>query len=719
MGDTDNYIQLNITSEGAFTGAERDEKKNSKKRLKSQQARLDRIKKKKKEKQIEDDSLDEQVRRAILHKKQARGGDEKKATKLKTEPSRKRKLESSAITDDNAEKRQKLSSGRGTGIISSLFKNNAEIPKIPQLKVKRIKETVFSANKFSEIDQLHPFMVSNLEAVFGFETMTSVQRNSIPLILDDKDVLIKSQTGSGKTLAYAVPVVNTLQTWQPKIQRSDGTFALVIVPTRELAVQSYETFIKLVKPFTWIVPGAIMGGERKKSEKARIRKGINILVSTPGRLLDHLENTESLNITNLRWLIIDEADRLLDLGFEKEVARIIEELDKRKQRERQTILLSATLNQGVEKLAGMSLTDPARVNISKDPLNESKSENQSTSKEVEGKTDTYSTPTNLKQYFVIVQSKLRLVTLAAFILSKCKFDDKGSKIIVFMATQDSVEFHHDLFATTLNDGCDDDSGVDDDNDDETNNKLNICKLHGEMPQKERTEVFQNFSECKRGVLLTTDVAARGLDLPHVRWIVQYNTPGSPADYVHRVGRTARAGSAGSALLFLAPSEVEYVKTLSDHKISMEEIAVNTILQSLLLHNMKRSNPKSIEDQATALQMTFETYVNSDKDRSQMARLAYLSFIRAYATYPSHLKSIFHVKKLHLGHVAKAFGLREAPNDIGNRAMKQSLRKQKMKDKKTFTNRLPVKKKVNMSEFGSGFDGISKEKKKKRNQKHKK
>ena len=151
--------------------------------------------------------------------------------------------------------------------------------------------------------------------------MTEAQYSSIPLLLKRKDVLVKSQTGSGKTLAYAIPIVQTLQQISPKIDRTSGILALVIVPTRELVLQTYTWFVKILKPFTWVVASYLMGGEKKKSEKARIRKGVNILVSTPGRLLDHLSSTKNLNLGRLQWLVLDEADRLLDLGYEKDVAK--------------------------------------------------------------------------------------------------------------------------------------------------------------------------------------------------------------------------------------------------------------------------------------------------------------------------------------------------------------------------------------------------------------
>lgn len=135
-----------------------------------------------------------------------------------------------------------------------------------------------------------------------------VQQHALPSLLVRRDTMIKSPTGSGKTLAYALPLVHDLQQVSPKIKRIDGPYALVLLPTRELAIQSYEVFQKLLKTYIWIVPGLLMGGEKMKAEKARLRKGINVLIATPGRLLDHLSHTRCLSVDHIRWLVLDEAD---------------------------------------------------------------------------------------------------------------------------------------------------------------------------------------------------------------------------------------------------------------------------------------------------------------------------------------------------------------------------------------------------------------------------
>ena len=322
---------------------------------------------------------------------------------------------------------------------TSLFKGNPDIPYVPESNIERICEKVFSDSSFEKLD-IAPQIASNLKK-FGFSSMTVVQQKSIPCVLSGKDTLIKSQTGSGKTLTYAVPIIHRLMTQIPRITRNDGLLALVIVPTRELALQSYHWFEKLCKSCVWVIPGYLIGGEKKKAEKARLRKGINILIATPGRLIDHIHHTKSLSLTTVKYLVIDEADRLLDLGYEQNMTSIMESLREQQtdlEKCRQTVLLSATLSAGVEKLAGMSLQSPEVIDVSHD--GEDSSDLLSS--------EALATPENLSHHYVLVPAKLRLVTLAAFILSKCMYGDE-KKLIIFFATQDMVDYHTALFSQVL------------------------------------------------------------------------------------------------------------------------------------------------------------------------------------------------------------------------------------------------------------------------------
>ncbi|KRT81118.1 helicase, partial [Oryctes borbonicus] len=368
--------------------------------------------------------------------------------------------------------------------INDIQKNNVplftETPRelyVNTSRRKPVSENVFaiSNNKFSDLN-IHRHLVSNLEKI-NYKTITNVQEKAIPIILTGKNCLIRSQTGSGKTLAYAAPIVNALQDILPKIKRTDGVQALIVVPTRELALQTHELFSK-INTFQWIVTGHLCGGENRKSEKDRLRKGVSILIGTPGRLLDHALHTSCFNLSKIRCLVLDEADRLLDMGFRKDIMSLVDHIDKAKShseydpmaiiknqvstsdskllkssekkedsismltnlhsRERQTILLSATLNKQVSELADFTMTEHVYIDALEDD------NGPSTSSMVEG--ENFVIPITVKQEFLITFVKHRLFTLTALIVDKCK---QNSKLFIFMASSHMVEFHYELFTKYL------------------------------------------------------------------------------------------------------------------------------------------------------------------------------------------------------------------------------------------------------------------------------
>ncbi|XP_012270230.1 probable ATP-dependent RNA helicase CG8611 [Orussus abietinus] len=700
------------------------------------------------------------------------------------------------------------------GKASYLFSNNPEIPIIGQRFVKPVNEQVFTGQKFSDLD-VHAFMVSNLEQNMQITKMTTVQQKAIPEILAGKDVLVRSQTGSGKTLAYAVPVVESLHKIRPKLLRSDGLMTLVVVPTRELALQTYECFLKLIKPFTWIVPGYLVGGEKRKAEKARLRRGCTILVATPGRLLDHIKHTEALKLDTVKCLILDEADRMLDMGYEKDIAGIVTALnvssndsknsnydplqilhdgvhkldsnkslkldvdadestnatepeDEESNREpgsilriqkknyhsdtdsdseednhsseetsktetktkesckadeninnpnlstRQTILLSATLTQAVEKLAGLTTRHPVLVDAAEENL-----------RNVDGNLNEINedliVPQSVVQNYIVTPPKLRMVTLSACIAGICQRPGQH-KTIIFMATQDMVDYYTDILSSVLGTSLeeyDTDPLVD----------AEFFKLHGNMTQKERTEVFNTFRKAKSGVLLCTDVAARGLDLPKVDSVIQYTGPTSARDYVHRIGRTARAGSSGSATIFLTPPEVQFVRMLESRRIRIKQRDMDEALNSLVGPTSRCSSAQAA---ATALQNAFEASVLKNKKLREKACKAYVSWVRFYASYPKDMREVFNRKDLHLGHFAKSFALRDPPQRIG--AIGRTLREaepgkrhdNRFSNVEEKTNERPRKRQdgggaqrpgllkrvrmLNTSEYGSGLEPVKKPRK---------
>uniref|UniRef100_H2YP16 ATP-dependent RNA helicase n=1 Tax=Ciona savignyi TaxID=51511 RepID=H2YP16_CIOSA len=507
--------------------------------------------------------------------------------------------------------------------------------------------------------------------------MTKVQTKSIPILLDGKDALIRSQTGSGKTLAYALAVIQNLQSLIPHVTRQSGPTALVFVPTRELALQTFEVFQRLTLPVRRIVATCIVGGQKRKSEKARLRKGSNIIISTPGRFIDHIENTHCLSLAGVKWIVFDEADRLLDMGFQKNINQILRSVKEQSKIKQQVVLLSATLTKGVENLVNLALMDPVYIET-----------DLKTEKQAQIFVDPYTglnvekamLPSKLTQYVTVVPSKLRLVTLLAFINKKSNLEESG-KILVFLSCRDSIDFHFkllDKMAEFL----------------DIKVKFQHFQLHGGMSQSERTKTIQDYRRVKSGVLLCTDVASRGLDIPKVDWVVQHNSPGNPVDYVHRVGRTARAGKNGNALLVLSPAEVEYTSLLTRFNIVVQELKLEEILFGLLEKKQQGINYnvriQMGKEEASKVHRKLEELVHENKMLKELAGKAFVAYVRAYATYPAALKHIFHIQNLHLGHVAKSFALQDTPSEfllslkktVGSQALRQMMPKKSIPKSKS-------------------------------------
>ena len=374
-----------------------------------------------------------------------------------------------------------------------------------------------------------------------------------------------------------------------------------------------------------------MGGENKHSEKNRIRKGINILVSTPGRLLDHIATTKNLNLAKIEMLIIDEADRMYEAGFEESIKNILQFIREQKEEESvpervQTVLLSATLSSGVRNLAGIVLKNPKLIDTFDEEIS---------------RKSKLTFPKNLRQYFCFVPAKLRLLTLSSFVFKNCSFE-KSSKLLIFMSTQDQVDFHFTLLNTVFN------RIIKENEQDE----VEFFKLHGSMEQKERMKIFQQFKDTQTGVLLCTDVASRGLDLKEIEYVVQYSCPSTIEDYVHRSGRTARIEHAGSSLIFLLPSEAGFLKHIQKElEANLEQVNAEDVVKVLLTFRFGQPRPgKCFREHASQLQYLFENAVHDDDELLREARKAYLSYVRAYASHPRSTKPLLPFKELHLGHL---------------------------------------------------------------------
>ncbi|XP_052870222.1 probable ATP-dependent RNA helicase CG8611 [Anopheles cruzii] len=563
-----------------------------------------------------------------------------------------------------------------------------DLPKVELPKVQPMEESVFSEQPIEALD-IHSHTKKNVADLLHYTHLTVVQSLAIPRLLEGRDALIRAQTGSGKTLAYAVPLVEALHSQRPKTRRTDGILAVVIVPTRELALQTYELLVKLLKPYTWIVSGYLCGGEKRKAEKARLRAGLNILIGTPGRFCDHIRNTETLKLNGVRWLVLDEADRLLELGYEKDVKEIVSTIQRddgatvRAEGTLQTVLLSATLTSSVKELAGLTLHNPVYI----ETCNAIRQRQQAAGATSDGATFTdhllnvdecVTIPATVKQRYLVVPPKLRLVTLSGLLAHEQR--KKPSKALVFMATQDLVDYHFDIMVEVLTTKRldSDDEELDEEEDEDTRlmergsevgsvllPRLAFFKLHGRMTQIERSSVFQAFRKAKAAVLICTDVASRGIDVPCVDLVVQYHSPQILADYVHRVGRTARAGQSGKAVLFVEPSEVEFIKYLADKQIRIQEEKIDGIFVCLgqLLNCGQKRIGKNKEQAAIELQYRFEQLVAKEKELFTSASKAFVSWVRYYSNFPKELRRIFTIRAIHMGHYAKCLGLRDPPNQF--------------------------------------------------------
>uniref|UniRef100_A0A0A9VZ79 ATP-dependent RNA helicase n=1 Tax=Lygus hesperus TaxID=30085 RepID=A0A0A9VZ79_LYGHE len=357
---------------------------------------------------------------------------------------------------------------------------------------------------------------------FGFVTPTEIQRESILIALRGLDVLGAAKTGSGKTLAFLLPVLEKLYCKQ--WTKFDGLGALIITPTRELAMQIYQTLVNVGK-FHDFSAGLIIGGKELEFEKDRLDT-INIIICTPGRLLHHMDQNPLFSSTNLQILILDEADRCLDMGFEREMNGIIENLPET----RQTLLFSATQTKKVKDLARLSLSDPKYVSVHEH--------------------EKYKTPAGLTQSYLFIGQHDKLTMLWSFIKSHPK-----QKIIIFFATCNQVKFVFDI----------------------------VCKLrpyntlyclNGKIRQDKRMETYQAFCRKQHAVLFATDLASRGLDFPEIHWVIHADCPEDVETYIHRSGRTARYYKGGESLLLLNPSEKRFVEILESNKIPITEIKVN-------------------------------------------------------------------------------------------------------------------------------------------------
>ncbi|VEU19561.1 DEKNAAC100633 [Brettanomyces naardenensis] len=404
---------------------------------------------------------------------------------------------------------------------------------------KRVEEfDPVENSKITKFDEL-PLTQETLRGLgeSGYVNLTDIQREAIPICLQGHDVLGAAKTGSGKTLSYLIPVLERLN--YEKWSDMDGVGALIILPTRELAVQIYEVLLRIGK-FSSLSAGLVIGGKDYKFEKERIGK-VNILIGTPGRILQHLDESSTLNLDNLQTLVLDEADRILDMGFRQTIDSILNDIPP----QRQTLLFSATQTKSVKDLARLSLVNPKYISTSTD--------------------QEATTPESLDQFCVTTQLSEKLDLLWSFIKAHI-----NTKILVFVSSSKQVHFIYESFRK-LRPG------------------IQLLKLHGRQKQKARMETTQQFTHASHCCLFATDVVARGLDFPAIDWVIQLDCPEDVTTYIHRVGRSARFGRSGKSLLMLTPNEeTPFLKKLGSRKIAVKKL------------NVKGSKKKSIHSQLQSL-----------------------------------------------------------------------------------------------------------------------
>ncbi|WVW80961.1 ATP-dependent RNA helicase DBP4 [Kwoniella bestiolae CBS 10118] len=433
-----------------------------------------------------------------------------------------------------------------------------------------------------------------------FLNPTPIQQLAIPPALRGQDLLGSAKTGSGKTLAFLIPMLERLylDKWGPM----DGLGAVVISPTRELAVQTFNQLRDIGKYHNFSA-GLVIGGKPLKEEQERLGR-MNILIATPGRLLQHLDSTVGFESSGVKVLVLDEADRLLDLGFLPALRAIIGHFspgittsNPSTKPNRQTLLFSATQTKDLAALAKLSLYQPQYINCNK-----------------AGEEGVV--PSNLEQYYAVVGLEKKLDTLWGFVKSHLKM--KG---IVFVTSGKQVRFIFETFRR-LHPG------------------LPLMHLHGKQKQATRLSIFQKYSSSKHALLICTDVAARGLDFPAVDWVIQLDCPDDVDTYIHRIGRTARYQAGGHALTLLCPSE--------------EEGMLNRFKERLLEVKKIKIKQSKMGD----LKQQMQNFAFREPEIKYLGQRAFISYMKSVHIQKD--KSVFKLSELPAEAFAESMGLPGAP-----------------------------------------------------------
>ncbi|MEE4246791.1 MAG: DEAD/DEAH box helicase [Kangiellaceae bacterium] len=373
-------------------------------------------------------------------------------------------------------------------------------------------------------------LLTDICAAQGFTQPTKIQSSLIPLVLAGHDVIASAETGSGKTAAFGLPLLQNIS--RDRRRKANGAQSLILVPTRELAEQVEQHLVVFAHQLELRVL-SVYGGVKINPQMKALRAGVEVLIATPGRLLD-LMSKNSVHFKSLTCLIFDEADKMLDLGFAEDIEKIIDCLPNN----RQTILLSATFNRHIKSLAQRFLHKPKEINIGK----------------------SNATAKNIKQWIHPVDKKLKSDLLIELIES-----NHWAKAIIFVKTKKGCnKVGYDL----------------------AKQKYNVSVIHGDKSQAERTKALNSFKQTSTGFLVATDVAARGIDIEQVPLVINYDLPKVAEDYIHRSGRTARAGHSGEAVSLVCADEVSELQNI--------EVLQQKLLKRVLvdgfepLHNLPKT-----------------------------------------------------------------------------------------------------------------------------------
>ncbi len=378
---------------------------------------------------------------------------------------------------------------------------------------------------------LDPRIASALAAL-GYEEPTPVQRSAIPPLLEGRDVLAQAATGTGKTAAFALPLLSRVNT---NAKGAERTSALILVPTRELAMQVAEAVHRYGKPMG-VSALAVYGGSSMEMQVRALKRGVDVVIATPGRALDHIRR-HTLQMTSLKTVVLDEADEMLDMGFAEDLEAILEATPK----SRQTALFSATLPPRIASIAKRQLRDPVIVTIDREVVPDGEA-------------------ARVRQVAYIVPRAHKMTALARVLDI-----EQPTSAIVFCRTRTEVD---ELSETLMARG------------------LRADALHGGLSQDQRDRVMTKFRTKKTDLLIATDVAARGLDVKHVSHVVNFDVPADAESYVHRIGRTGRAGREGVAITLAEPREHRLLRNIERMTSQRIEIAQVPTVDDLRAHRLE-------------------------------------------------------------------------------------------------------------------------------------